>query len=257
LADAPLLSVRGLVKSFGGVRALDGASFDVDRGSITALIGPNGAGKTTAVNVIAGALRPDAGSVHFDGTDVTRLKSWQLARSGLIRTFQISREFAGMTVLENLVVVVPGQAGERFVNAAFRPSVGRAGDHANVERALTVLSTFSLFPLRDEYAGNLSGGQKRLLELARSVMAEPKLCVLDEPLAGVNPALVERITGHLGDLRELGITFLMVEHNLHAVERVCDHVVVMAEGRMLAQGGMAELRANAEVVRAYLGAAQA
>jgi len=239
--------------SFGGLQAVDGCSFTISRGSLAAVIGPNGAGKSTMVNVVSGALARQRGRVRFDGSDISGWAPHQIALRGLIRTFQISREFGGMTVLENLLVTAPDQRGEQLWNALFRPGLGRRQDRELVSRALDVLDTFDLFALRNEYARTLSGGQKRLLELARAVMAEPKLLLLDEPMAGVNPALIDRLGRHIQRLNEQGITFVLIEHNLEVVERICDHVVVMAVGKTLATGRMAELRRNPEVVTAYLG----
>ena len=248
-----ILSVHDLRRSFGGVRALTGATFGVKRGTVTALIGPNGAGKTTLVNVVAGAMKPQAGSVVFDGRDITGRPSHDVALNGLIRTFQISREYPAMTVLENLMVSPQGQTGEHLWTVLFRPSRYRAEERAHLERALEVLADFGLYEKRNDYARSLSGGQKRLLELARAVMARPKLLVLDEPMAGINPALITRLAEHILALREReGTTFLMVEHNLDVVEDMCDNVIVMAVGRTLATGTMAELRENPEVVSAYL-----
>jgi len=251
----PILEVENLVYSFGGLKAVNGSTFTINRGGIVALIGPNGAGKTTLVNVVAGALRAAAGMVRFNGTDITGWYSHRVALQGLIRTFQISRELGGMTVLENMLVPPPKQSGENVFNAMFRPGIGHRQDQVLVEKALARLDDFGLYDSRDQYARNLSGGQKRLLELARGVMAEPKLMVLDEPFAGVNPALVALLEGHLQNLRDSGITFVMVEHNLNVVERICDHVVVMAEGRTLATGKLSELRKNEQVITAYLGGA--
>ena len=251
-AAGEVLSVSGLVCHFGGVKAVDGASFGIERGSISALIGPNGAGKTTTVNLIAGALRPQGGRVVFDGVDITGKRPHQIARQGLVRTFQISREYPAMTVLENMMVSPQDQSGEHLFNVLFRPRRYRDEERRHVERALEVLDEFGLSAKRDDYAGSLSGGQKRLLELARAVMADPKLLLLDEPLAGINPALTDRVAEHIERLRGSGITFLLVEHNLEVVERICDHVVVMALGDTLATGTMAELRRNDAVVRAYL-----
>jgi len=248
-----ILLVDDLSRAFGGVQAVDHCSFAILRGSISALIGPNGAGKTTLVNLVAGALKSQGGRVIFNGTDITGRRGHHIAQLGLIRTFQISREFGGMTVLENMLVTPPRQEGERLINVLFRPHIGQMEDKKHVERALELLDTFGLYPQVDEYARNLSGGQKRLLELARAVMAEPELLLLDEPLAGVNPVLIDRIASHIVDLNRAGITFLLVEHNLDVVEQVCDHVVVMAVGRTLATGRMDELRQNEEVIRAYLG----
>ncbi len=249
-----LLQVEHLSHSFGGFKAVDDCSFDIARGSISALIGPNGAGKSTVVGLIGGALRNQSGSIHFDGHDISRMAAFKVARLGLLRTYQVSREFGRLTVMENLLVPPPNQKGENLLNVLFRPSVGRREDRMLVDRAVEVLETFGLLSLRDEYAANLSGGEKRLLELARAVMAQPKFMLLDEPMAGINPALIARLDSHIRRLRdELGITFLLVEHNLDVVERICDRVVVMAFGRTLAEGRMSELRQNPEVVRAYLG----
>ena len=250
-----ILEIADLAYSFGGLKAVNGSTFNIGRGQITALIGPNGAGKTTLINVVAGALRAEAGRVRFEGQDITGWQSHRVAGRGLIRTFQISRELGGMTVLENMLVAPPNQAGEGLLNALLRPGIGHRQDRLLVEKALSRLDDFGLYESRDQYARNLSGGQKRLLELARGVMAEPRLMILDEPFAGVNPALVELLEGHIHKLRESGITFVMVEHNLNVVERICDHVVVMAEGRTLATGSLAELRRNEEVITAYLGSA--
>ncbi|WP_276938539.1 ABC transporter ATP-binding protein [Ferrimicrobium acidiphilum] len=250
---APILSVVALEKSFGGVQAVRGAEFDVQEGSITALIGPNGAGKSTVVNLIAGALHPDAGHVHFQGAEITGRKPFQVARHGLIRTFQISREYPALTVLENLMVSPLNQTGEHLLTALFRRGRYKQEERDLVEKAVQILDDFGLYAMRDEYARNLSGGQKRLLELARAVMADPKMLILDEPMAGINPALISRIGEHMLRLKEeSGYTFLMVEHNLDVVERICDHVVVLAVGRTLARGTMAELRMDTEVVSAYL-----
>jgi ABC-type branched-subunit amino acid transport system ATPase component len=251
------LAVTGLRKAFGGVQAVRGATFSVPAGSVCALIGPNGAGKSTAVNLISGALPADEGTVLLDGTDITGWAPNRIARSGLIRTYQLSREFGRLTVLENLMVTPVGQAGESLVNVFFRPGRVRAEERRHLDQALETLRTFGLYELRDSYAGQLSGGQKRLLELARSVMAGPKVLLLDEPMAGINPALIEVIGEHIGSLRAAGVTVLMVEHNLGVVERVCDLVIVMAEGATLATGTMADLRADPAVVRAYLGGAAA
>ena len=249
----PILSVVGLEKAFGGVQAVQGAEFEVLEGSITALIGPNGAGKSTVVNLIAGALRPDAGKIRFRNNDITGYKPHQVARNGLIRTFQISREYPAITVLENLMVSPLTQTGEHLFSALFRRKRYQGQEREFVEKALHILDEFGLYEMRNEYARNLSGGQKRLLELARAVMAEPKMLILDEPMAGINPALISRIGEHMLRLKEeSGYTFLMVEHNLDVVERICDHVVVLAVGRTLAQGTMSELRQDAEVVSAYL-----
>lgn len=251
-ADSALACVD-LHKSFGGAKAVNGATFSVPKGSITALIGPNGAGKTTVVNILSGSLRSDSGRVTMGDLDITALPSYQRARLGLIRTFQLSRELGGLTVFENLMVAAKVQPGESLMNVYFRPGRVRQAEKESRERAASILEQYGLYELRDDWARELSGGQKRLLEISRAVMAEPSLLLLDEPMAGVNPALIERIGEHIRDLKDAGVTVLMVEHNLGVVEKICDHVIVLAEGRTLATGLMSELRENTDVVRAYLG----
>jgi neutral amino acid transport system ATP-binding protein len=252
-ATRVMLSGHGLHKAFGGNRAVDGADLDISEGTITALIGPNGAGKSTVVNLFSGLLRPDSGQVELVGEDVTGWPSHRIAQRGLIRTFQLSRELQGLTVLENLLVTPINQTGESLVNIFLRPRAVRREERANVERAIDILQDYGLYHVRGNWARALSGGQKRLLELARAVMARPRVLLLDEPMAGVNPALVDQIGDHILKLKSEGITVLMIEHNLGVVERICDHVIVMAEGRTLATGRMSDLRENPEVVHAYLG----
>lgn len=247
------LRCQDLTKAFQGVLAVTGATFDVPRGKITALIGPNGAGKTTVVNLLSGMMRSDSGHMQIGSVDVTNWESFKIARLGLMRTFQLSRELGGLTVLENLLVAPKHQAGESLLNIFLRPGRTKREEAQNAERALEILRTYGLYDLRDNRAAELSGGQKKLLEIARGVMASPQVLVLDEPMAGVNPALIERIGGYILDLKHQGVTILMVEHNLNVVERICDHVIVLAEGKTLATGRLSELRENDEVVRAYLG----
>jgi ABC-type branched-subunit amino acid transport system ATPase component len=256
--DTPSMAVSalrcvGLTKAFQGVHAVNGATFDVPQNQITALIGPNGAGKTTVVNILSGSMKCDGGTEFLGDDDVTNMESYEIARLGLMRTFQLSRELGGLTVLENLLVAPKLQPGESLFNVFFRPGSVRRAEKENVERALELLGTYGLNAVRDNRARELSGGQKKLLEIARAVMASPRILLLDEPMAGVNPALIERIGGYILDLKAQGVTVLMVEHNLNVVEKICDHVIVLAEGRTLATGRLAELRANKEVVRAYLG----
>ncbi len=248
------LQVSDLRKSFGGVAAVNGATFGIEKGAITGLIGPNGAGKSTVVNLISGSITPDSGSVKLNGEDITGLEPHEIGRKGLIRTFQISREYPEMTVLENLIVSAKDNPGEKLFNVMFRPKLGKRRDAELVQKALETLLTFGLYPLRNEYAANLSGGQKRLLELSRAVMAEPTVLLLDEPMAGVNPALIEKLGEHIVELNQkFGTTFVLVEHNLEIVEKICSEVVVVALGATLAVGTMAELRKNKAVVDAYLG----
>jgi ABC-type branched-subunit amino acid transport system ATPase component len=248
-----LLVVTDLKRSFGGVRAVDGVSFRVERGSITGLIGPNGAGKSTALGAIAGALRADAGSIEFEGDDVTKLPPMKRARRGLIRTFQSSSEFDRLTVLENLLVGDQHHPGETLLGALLwgRRSWRRHEDEV-VARARDLLESFQMSDKEEEWAGNLSGGQKRLLEIMRGLMAEPKLLLLDEPMAGVNPTLALGIEQHLKRLGEQGLTMLMVEHELGAVDRLCDRVIVMAQGKVISEGTMDALRRDQEVLDAYL-----
>ncbi|MDE3228316.1 MAG: ABC transporter ATP-binding protein [Chloroflexota bacterium] len=250
---AEILRVEGLTHAFGGVNALDDCTFATPAGQITALIGPNGAGKSTLVNVVSGFYASQHGHVIFDGDDISRWPPYRIARHGLIRTFQLSRGYGGLTVLENMMVPPQRQSGEQLLNAIFRPAMVRAEEQKHLAKALDLLNTFNLYDKRDDYARNLSGGQKRLLEMARALMADPKLLLLDEPMAGVNPALAEQLAQHIVDLRKTGITFLLIEHNLGIVDQICDHVIVMASGRALATGTMAQVRANQDVVDAYLG----
>lgn len=253
VAGEVALAAHNIHKSFGGVKAVNDATFSVPKGQITALIGPNGAGKTTVVDILSGAMKSDEGRVTMGDRDITELPSYKRARLGLIRTFQLSRELGGLTVFENLMVAARWQPGESLLNVYFRPRVVSRAESDNRERAAAVLDKYGLYELRDSWARELSGGQKRLLEISRAVMAEPELLLLDEPMAGVNPALIERIGEHIVALKDDGVTVLMVEHNLNVVEMICDHVIVLAEGRTLATGRMSELRDNENVVRAYLG----
>jgi len=253
IAEEAALRCEGITKAFQGVHAVNGAAFEVPRDKITALIGPNGAGKTTVVNILSGSMTCDSGREFLGEAEVTNWPSHRIARMGLMRTFQLSRELGGLTVLENLLVAPARQPGESLLNVFFRPRLVKRQEREDVERALSVLDTYGLYQLRDNRASELSGGQKKLLEISRAVMASPKILLLDEPMAGVNPALVERICGYIMDLKRDGVTVLMIEHNLNVVETICDHVIVLAEGRTLATGRLSELRENVEVVRAYLG----
>ena len=251
--ESIILSCSGLKKSFMGVTAVNGATFDVPRGLITALIGPNGAGKTTVVNMLSGMMKSDEGTMHIGFTDVTNWPDYKIASMGLMRTFQLSRELSGLSVLENLLVAPRVQAGESLFNIFFRPGRTKREEGDNIERAIGILKTYGLYDLRDNRANALSGGQKKLLEIARGVMANPAILLLDEPMAGVNPALIDQIGEYIIDLKNQGMTILMIEHNLNIVEKICDHVIVLAEGRTLATGRLSELRANEAVIRAYLG----
>jgi ABC-type branched-subunit amino acid transport system ATPase component len=243
--------VQGLRKEFGGVLAVADSSFSVPAGRITGLIGPNGAGKSTVLGMIAGAVRPTAGSIVFDGRRTDRLPPYRLARLGLIRTFQIAGVFDRLTVLENLLVGQP-MRGESLRGALLGRRHWSSEQARAVDRGRELLARFEIEDKENEYAGNLSGGQKRLLEIARALMAGPRLLLLDEPMAGVAPALVRRIEDYLRVLAAEGLTMLMVEHSLPVVERLCDPVVVMAQGSTISTGTMAELRSRREVLDAYL-----
>jgi ABC-type branched-subunit amino acid transport system ATPase component len=249
----PLLEVSDLALAFGGVRAVDGLSLTIRAGQVTGLIGPNGAGKSTALGIIAGASRPDRGSVRFRGDDVTGSSPRRMALRGVARTFQTSSEFPRLTVLENLLVSPQRQRGEQLLGCFLGKWYWRRQEAELVEKAWTTLAQFEMKEKAHEYAGSLSGGQKRLLEIMRGLMADPVLLLLDEPMAGVNPSLALRVEQHLIELRDGGLTMLLVEHELGVVERVCDHIVVMAQGRVLESGTMDSLRASTQVVRAYLG----
>lgn len=252
MAEA-ILEVRDLVKDFGGIRAVNGCSFDVRRGSITGLIGPNGAGKTTAFNMVTGFIRPDRGHVRFKGESIERARPHHIFRKGIARTFQIPRELRLMTVLENLMLVPMDQPGESLWRSWFSPGRVRAGEQAVYETALEVLKFVELIHLRDELAGNLSVGQKKLLELARVLMVEPDLILLDEPAAGVNPTLMNKLSGFVRELRNQGKTFLLIEHNMELVADLCDWVVVMNNGETLVEGTPEEVRSHPDVLEAYLG----
>ena len=246
-----LLVVRGLTRSFYGVQALRGADFAVRRGTITALIGPNGAGKTTAFQCISGVIPPDAGSVVFDGTDITGWRADRITRIGLTRTFQIARSILRLSVLDNLCLYAPDQPGEGMIAAIV--GSGRAREDAIRDQAIAVARRLNLFHVLNNAAGALSGGQKKLLEIGRALMARPKLILLDEPIAGVNPTLAETIAEHLAGLRDEGLTFLVIEHHMDLIARLCDPVIVMAEGRTLAEGNFAAIAANPDVREAYMG----
>ncbi|HEV3312924.1 MAG TPA: ABC transporter ATP-binding protein [Chloroflexota bacterium] len=254
VATAAALEVRGLTKRFGGVVAVDGCSFQAPAGQVTGLIGPNGAGKSTAIDLISGFKLPDSGTVLFKGRALEGLAPHRISRMGLIRTFQSPREWPGLTVLENVVMARWDPGRESFLGSLV--GLGRAQrvkSAAELARAREILAEFGLGALRNERAGNLSGGQKRLVEFARIRMAEPQLVILDEPMGGVNPVLGERMALAIEAFIAVGTSVIVVEHNLPFIERVTNHVIVMALGRVIAEGPFESLRANPEVVDAYLG----
>ncbi|WP_436347966.1 ABC transporter ATP-binding protein [Natronorubrum sp. FCH18a] len=249
------LKVDGLVKRFGGITAVDGASFEVESGAMTGLIGPNGAGKSTTFHCITGIHRPDGGSVQFQGQDITGIRPHQCADYGLVRTFQIAREMANMTVLENLMLPARGQSGEqlwRSVMPFARQEVERE-ERELLERVWDVLEFFEIEHIAEEKAGNLSGGQRKLLEMARALMIEPEMLLLDEPFAGVNPTLEHKLLDHIHELREEGYTFLIVEHDMDLIMENCERVIVMHQGSVLAEGVPETITSNEQVIEAYLG----
>ena len=247
-----LLRTEGVARHFEGLRAVDAVSLAVSPGRITGLIGPNGAGKSTLLAVLAGTLPASAGRILLDGLDITTLPAYQRARRGLVRTFQLSSEFAQLTVLENLLVAVPGQRGDSLPGALRGRRYWWAEERALVERAREMLARFRMSEKESEYASRLSGGQKRLVEIMRALMLGPRVLLVDEPMAGVHPAVVDEIAAVLESLREEGLAILMVEHELSMVDRLCDPVIVMAQGRIIGRGSMRALRQRREIVDAYL-----
>ncbi|MFZ0971542.1 MAG: branched-chain amino acid ABC transporter ATP-binding protein/permease [Solirubrobacteraceae bacterium] len=247
-----ILSCSGLTRSFEGVHAVDGISMSFERGRLTGIIGPNGAGKSTALAMLAGTLRPTAGTVTYRDEDVTGLAAYRRARLGLVRTFQLASEFKRLTVIENLLSAIPGQRGETVKGAVLGRRYWGADEGAAIGRARDMLERFGLLDIADRYAGDLSGGQRRLVEIMRALMSEPDVLLLDEPMAGVHPRLAHEIGMRLVALCEAGMTVVMVEHELSIMDEFCDPVIVMAEGRILAKGTMETLRATEEVVEAYL-----
>ena len=250
-----VIDVQHVSKSFGGLKAVQDCSIKVARGSITGLIGPNGAGKSTLFNLVAGNIVPDSGAVIFDGRDVTGMKPHELFHLGMLRTFQIAHEFSNMTALENLMVVPPGQPGESLLQTWIAPGAVRAADLAVRQKAADVIDFLKLGHVKHELAGNLSGGQKKLLELGRTMMVDAKVVLLDEVAAGVNRTLLQDLAANIERMNsELGYTFFVIEHDMDLIGRLCDPVIVMAQGEKIAEGPMAEIRANPEIIEAYFGA---
>jgi branched-chain amino acid transport system ATP-binding protein len=231
---------------------VDGVSIEVPSGKITGLIGPNGAGKSTFLAVLAGTLPSSGGSIMFDGHDVTRMPAYARARRGLVRTFQLPSEFARLTVLENLLVAAPHNRGDSLWGALRGKGYWMIDERPLIDQARGLLKRFGMTAKESDYAGTMSGGQKRLIEIMRALMLGPKLLLLDEPMSGVHPSIVEEIQQYLQELRKEGLTILMVEHELHMVELLCDSVVVMAQGKVIGSGTMAYLRQQREIVDAYL-----
>ena len=249
-----MIVVENLVKTFGGFRAVDGASLTIEEGSITGLIGPNGAGKTTLFNVIAGVLSPSGGRVTMQSEDITDLPPHTLFSKGLLRTFQIAHEFSSMTVRENLMMVPAAQSGETLWNAWFGRKRIADEERALLAKADEVLEFLTIDHLKDEKAGNLSGGQKKLLELGRTMMVDAKIVFLDEVGAGVNRTLLNTIgDANIRLNKERGYTFVVIEHDMDFIGRLCDPVICMAEGKVLAEGTLEEIKSNEQVIEAYLG----
>jgi len=253
MAEAVLLELEGVSKSFGGVKAVRDCSFSVAEGSLTGLIGPNGAGKSTTIELISGFIRADQGRIVFDGREIHRSAPHAISRAGLVRTFQTPREWAKLTALENLLVAPVDDRRDSIWSALVRRRQTARSERAARAEARRLLDEFGLGAVRNELAGNLSGGQKRLLEFARILTVKPRLVLLDEPQSGVNPVLGERMSAAIRRMADSGITVLMIEHNLGFVERLCDVVIVMALGHPIATGTMAQLRQQPEVLEAYLG----
>ena len=249
------LRVENLVKRFGGITAVNGASFEIEEGSLTGLIGPNGAGKSTTFNCITGVHESTTGTIYFKGEDITGLEPYQIAQRGLVRTFQIARELEEMTVLENLMLAPKNQHGEsvvRSVTPGFRRGVVSEEKEIR-DRVWEMLEFFEIDHLAGEYAGNLSGGQRKLLEMARALMTAPEVVLLDEPLAGVNPTLEEKLLDRIHELRKEGYTFLLVEHDMDVIMNNCERIIVMHQGKVLADGTAEDIQNNEQVVEAYLG----
>jgi ABC-type branched-subunit amino acid transport system ATPase component len=247
------LKVRDLRKTFGGITAVDNVAFEIEKGSMTGLIGPNGAGKSSTFNCITGTYTPDSGVVEFNGEDITGLEPFEVADRGLVRTFQIARELSEMTVLENMMVAPMHQRGEALWRSVFARDDVNKQETEILERAWETLEFFDIEHLANEYAGNLSGGQRKLLELARALLTDPEMLLLDEPFAGVNPTLEERLLEHIHELRNEGYTFLIVEHDMDLIMQNCEQVIVMHQGRILTEGTPEDVRNNEDVIEAYLG----
>lgn len=247
-----LLTIENLRRSFDSLVAVDGVSFEIGSAEIVGIIGPNGAGKTTTFNCVSGVLDSDAGTVMFDGHDVTNAAPHELARRGLVRTFQQTRELSTMTVMDNMLLPTPDHPGERAWHAVARTEANHRREQEAYEQATALLDVFDIGSMADEYAGNISGGQRKLLELARALMLDPAMLMLDEPFAGVNPTLTTEIVEHIDSLNEDGLTLLIIEHELETLTELVDRLIVLSDGRVLASGAPAEVMENEEVIDAYL-----
>ena len=249
-----MLQISKINKSFGGLKVLNNQSFKIEKGSISGLIGPNGAGKTTLFNVINGSIKPDSGSVQLNNYELIGLQPHELFEIGVLRTFQIPHEFFSLTVLDNLLVVPPNKIGETFFGQWFFEKKIKKIEEINVKKAKDILDILGLSHLEKEYAGNLSGGQKKLLELGRVMMVEPEIILLDEVGAGVNKTLLKKISNIIKKLnKEKKYTFIMIEHDLDFISKLCDTIIVMAEGQFLTQGNIQQIKSNQKVIDIYLG----
>ncbi|PZU49188.1 MAG: ABC transporter ATP-binding protein [Microbacterium sp.] len=251
----PIMVVDNVTRRFGGLTAVDVAHLEIPRGAITALIGPNGAGKTTLFNLLCGFDKPNTGTWSYDGKNLAGIPAFKVARMGQVRTFQLTKALSLLTVLENMKLGAPKQKGEKFW-ASFVPSAWRGQEEANEEKARGLLQRFKLDAKEKDFAASLSGGQRKLLEMARALMSDPNLVMLDEPMAGVNPALTQSLLDHILDLKDLGVTVLFVEHDMHMVRHIADWVVVMAEGKVVAEGPPDTVMEDQAVIDAYLGSHQ-
>lgn len=248
-----LLQATDLSKSFGGIKAVNNACLEVRKGSVTGLIGPNGAGKTTLFNLLANFIEADHGEILFDHQPIHHLPSYKIAQLGFIRTFQVARVLSRLSVLENMLLATPNQTGENFFQVWWQQKTLRVEERANKARAMDILESVGLAAKAHDYAGALSGGQRKLLEMARTLMTNPKLILLDEPAAGVNPTLINQICEHIVNWNQQGISFLIIEHNMDVIMSLCDRVWVLAEGTNLASGTPEEIQNNDLVLEAYLG----
>jgi len=252
--DRLALSVQNLTRTFGGLRAVDNCHLELRKGVIAGLIGPNGAGKTTLFEVLSGLIAPDSGRILLEGCEITHLPAHKRVSLGLGRTFQITRSLRKLQVLDNLKLAAQSQLGEDIANVWFRPRAVREQERLVEDKAVEMLKFLNLYELRYEYAGNLSGGQKKLLEIGRMLMLDPKLILMDEPLAGVNPSLGDEINEHVRRLKQKGLTILIIEHNVKNIMGISDVVYVMNEGKIIAQGTPESIRKDEKVIEAYLGA---
>ncbi|MFM2305268.1 MAG: hypothetical protein RLZZ135_2681 [Cyanobacteriota bacterium] len=253
MSTQPLLSAQGLCKTFGGVKAVRAAGIEVAAGSITGLIGPNGAGKTTFFNLLSNFIRPDSGRIELNGQKIDRLQPYQIARLGMVRTFQVAKALSRMSVLENMLLGAQDQTGEKLWQVWTHSKQVQIQQRQLKDKAISILENVGLSTKANDYAGGLSGGQRKLLEIGRALMADPQLILLDEPAAGVNPRLIEDICGHIMNWRKEGMTFLIIEHNMDVIMTLCDRVWVLAEGTNLVDGTPNAVQNDQRVIEAYLG----